>query len=135
MVLWQTEIRPSWRAQWLSLLLHGSVLLALWSAPWPHRYTLVWITLLVLVVMEAARSHRRIRSRNGEIALLTERRLRWREQQWRIIHRPWLGQQAIFLTLRGEQRQRAHLWLLCDSMTGREWRQLRQYLLNETDTR
>ncbi|OON39532.1 hypothetical protein BTJ39_12815 [Izhakiella australiensis] len=134
MALWQSELYVSWRAQWLSLVLHGIVMLALLLAPWPTNYTLVWVVLLILVVLESIRSQRRISSREGAIALLPGRQLHWRNRQWSIVRRPWIGQQAILLTLRGVSGGRENLWLMRDSMSTRDWRRLRLQLLNPVAT-
>lgn len=129
MALWRSELRVSWQAQWLSLLLHGVVVVALLLAPWPARLTVVWMLLLTLVVFECLRSQRRIRSREGDIALLDDGQLQWRQTYWRIGGRPWMTQWAILLTLRSATGEREKLWLLRDSMNEAEWRQLRQQLL------
>ncbi|MCS6068384.1 protein YgfX [Klebsiella variicola subsp. variicola] len=39
MVLWQSDLRISWRAQWFSLLLHGVVAALVLLVPWPLSYT------------------------------------------------------------------------------------------------
>lgn len=130
MALWHSELRVSWRAQWISLLLHGVVILALLLAPWPASYTLVWMLLLTLVVLECVRSQRRIRSREGDIALLEGRQMEWRQKRWRIQGRPWMTRQAILLTLRSAKGEREKLWLLRDSVSEEAWRQLRRQLLN-----
>jgi len=127
--LWRSELRVSWRAQWLSLLLHGLVMLMLLLAPWPTNLTAVWLLLLTLVVFECIRSQRRIGSREGDIALLEHRQLRWRQKNWQICARPWMTRQAILLALRSAKGEREKLWLLRDSMSEAEWRQLRQKLL------
>ncbi|HBV40424.1 MAG TPA: hypothetical protein DEF05_12240 [Erwinia sp.] len=129
MALWRSELRVSWQAQWLSLLLHGVAVVALLLAPWPARLTVVWMLLLTLVVFECLRSQRRIRSREGDIALLDDGQLQWRQTHWRIGGRPWMTQWAILLTLRSATGEREKLWLLRDSMNEAEWRQLRQQLL------
>ncbi|SFN08115.1 toxin CptA [Izhakiella capsodis] len=130
MVLWQSDLRVSWQAQRLSLVLHGVAMMALLLAPWPNHYTLVWIVLLILVVRESVRSQYRISRCEGAIALLLDRQLYWRNQRWNIIGRPWVGQQAILLTLRSESGEREHLWLMQDSMSTRDWRRLHMQLLN-----
>ncbi|KAB8305322.1 hypothetical protein EH228_19820 [Erwinia endophytica] len=130
MALWHSELRVSWRAQWISLLLHGVVILLLLLAPWPDSYTVVWMLLLTLVVFECVRSQRRIRSREGDIALLEERQLQWRQTRWQICGQPWMTRQAILLTLRSPKGEHEKLWLLRDSMDEDEWRQLRQQLLS-----
>jgi len=131
-VLWQSDLRVSWQAQWLSLSLHGAVILLLLLAPWPPDYTLVWIVLLTLVVLESVRSQRRIRRREGAIALLSAQRVRWRQQEWRLSRRPFMLKQAMLLVLKNPQGQRELLWLVRDSMDEAEWRQLRQLLLTQT---
>lgn len=131
MVQWQSDLRVSWQAQWVSLLLHGVVILLLLLAPWPPTYTVVWIVLLTLVVLESVRSQRRIRRREGAIALLTERRLRWRHKEWMITRRPWRIGSALLLTLRDNSGKRERLWLLRDSMDEASWRQLRRCLLSK----
>ncbi len=130
MALWHSDLRVSWRAQWISLLLHGVVILALLLAPWPASYTVVWMLLVTLAVFECVRSQRRIRSREGDIALLEGRQMQWRRQQWQIHGRPWITRQAMLLTLRSAKGAQEKLWLLNDSMSEDEWRQLRQQLLN-----
>ncbi|MCX8956919.1 protein YgfX [Erwinia psidii] len=129
MALWHCDLRISWRAQWVSLLLHGMVILILLLAPWPASYTVVWMLLLTLVVLECVRSQRRIGSREGEIALFEGRQLQWRQRRWQISGRPWITRQAILLTLRSANGEREKLWLLCDSMSGEAWRSLRKQLL------
>lgn len=37
MVLWQSDLRISWRAQWFSLLLHGVVAALVLLVPWPLK--------------------------------------------------------------------------------------------------
>lgn len=129
MAQWHAELRVSWRAQWISLLLHGVAILALLLAPWPASYTLVWMLLLTLVVFECVRSQRRIRSREGDIALLEGGQVQWRQKRWHITGRPWMTRQAMLLTLRTPSGDREKLWLLRDSMDEEAWRQLRQLLL------
>ncbi len=70
MVLWQSDLRISWRAQWFSLLLHGVVAALVLLVPWPLSYTPIWLLLLSLVVFDCVRSQRRIHARRGEIKLL-----------------------------------------------------------------
>lgn len=52
MVLWQSDLRISWRAQWFSLLLHGVVAALVLLVPWPLSYTPIWLLLLSLVVFD-----------------------------------------------------------------------------------
>ncbi|MGB9097630.1 protein YgfX [Erwinia sp.] len=129
MALWHSDLRISWRAQWVSLLLHGVVILALLLAPWPASFTLVWMLLLTLVVFECVRSQRRIRSREGGISLLEDQQLHWRQKRWQICGRPWMTRQAIFLKLRSTKGETERLWLCRDSMDEDQWRELRQHLL------
>lgn len=129
MVLWRCELRVSWTAQWQSLLIHGAIILLLLLIPWPGSYTLVWIVLLTLVLMESIRSQRRILSRIGTIELLSSRQLHWRRQRWSLVAKPWIGRWAILLSLRSAEGKREWLWLGIDSMENAEWRLLRQQLL------
>ncbi|WP_428945225.1 protein YgfX [Pantoea sp. FN060301] len=132
MALWHADLRISWRAQWISLLLHGAVMLALLLAPWPASYTPVWMLLLTLVVFECLRSQRRIRSREGILRLVAPRELEWRQSRWRLCGRPLMTRQAILLALRSPQGEKEKLWLMRDSMDEEAWRQLRQQLLSLT---
>lgn len=77
MVLWQSDLRVSWRSQWMSLLLHGLVAAFVLLMPWPLSYTPLWLLLLSFVVFDSVRSQRRIHARQGEIKLLMDSRLRW----------------------------------------------------------
>ncbi|MGQ7171226.1 protein YgfX, partial [Escherichia sp. R-CC3] len=87
MVLWQSDLRVSWRAQWLSLLIHGLVAAVILLMPWPLSYTPLWMVLLSLVVFNCVRSQRRINARQGEIRLLMDGRLRWQGQ---TISQPYM---------------------------------------------
>lgn len=130
MVLWQSDLRVSWRSQWLSLLLHGVVAAIVLLMPWPLSYTPLWLLLLSLVVFDCVRSQRRINARHGEIKLLMDSRLRWQGHEWTIIGQPWMLRSGVMLRLRGvEDAKRQHLWLASDSMDMREWRDLRRMLL------
>lgn len=126
MVLWRSELRTSLLARRLSLLLHGLVALALLLTTWQAGLTAFC---LPLVVFECRRSQRRIRQREGEIALLTDGQLQWRQKDWCLCGRPWMTQQAMLLSLRSANSEREKLWLLRDSMDEAEWRQLRQQLM------
>lgn len=130
MALWQADLRVSWRAQWVSLLLHGAVMLALLLAPWPASYTPVWMLLLTLIVFECLRSQRRIRSREGLLRQVDQRDFEWRQMRWRLRGRPLMTRQAMLLTLRSPQGMKEKLWLMRDSMDEEAWRQLRQQLLS-----
>ena len=117
MVLWQSDLRISWRAQWFSLLLHGVVAALL---------------LLSLVVFDCVRSQRRIHARRGEIKLLTDSRLRWQNAEWEILGTPWVINSGMLLRLRHvDTRRGQHLWLAADSMDAGEWRDLRRLVLQK----
>lgn len=128
MVLWQSNLRTSWQAQWTSLLLHGAVILSLLLTPWSPDYTVAWMMLMVLAMLECAHSQRRILCRKGLIVLLSDRRVRWRQQECNIIRRPWRIGQLILLSVRNQKGQSERLWLMRDSMDEAAWRQLRQCL-------
>ncbi|EML4685247.1 TPA: protein YgfX [Citrobacter amalonaticus] len=129
MVLWQSDLRVSWRAQWLSLLLHGLVAAAILLMPWPLSYTPLWLILLSLVVFDCVRSQRRINARQGEVKLLIDGRLRWQGQDWLIVSAPWMIKTGMMLRLRSETGKRQHLWLAADSMDKAEWRDLRRLMM------
>ncbi|SWI21074.1 inner membrane protein [Klebsiella pneumoniae] len=121
MVLWQSDLRISWRAQWFSLLLHGVVAALVLLVPWPLSYTPIWLLLLSLVVFDCVRSQRRIHARRGEIKLLTDSRLRWQNAEWEILGTPWVINSGMLLRLRHvDTRRGQHLWLAADSIFG--WR-------------
>jgi len=129
-VLWQSDLRVSWRSQWLSLLLHGVVAAIVLLMPWPLSYTPLWLLLLSLVVFDCVRSQRRINARHGEIKLLMDLRLRWQGHEWAIVGQPWMLRSGVMLRLRDTgDAKRHHLWLASDSMDPREWRDLRRTLL------
>ncbi|EPH0090406.1 protein YgfX [Pluralibacter gergoviae] len=128
MVLWQSDLRVSWRAQWISLLIHGVVAALVLLMPWPLSYTPLWL-LLSLVVFDCVRSQRRINASHGEIKLLTDARLRWQDQTWDILGTPWMLESGMMLRLRRlDNRKKSHLWIAADSMDAGEWRDLRRML-------
>ena len=129
MVLGQSDLRVSWRAQWLSLILHGLVAAAILLMPWPLSYTPLWLILLSLVVFDCVRSQRRINARQGEVKLLMDGRLRWQGQDWLIVSAPWMIKTGMMLRLRSETGKRQHLWLAADSMDKAEWRDLRRLMM------
>ncbi|MGX9743369.1 protein YgfX [Pseudocitrobacter corydidari] len=132
MVLWQSDLRVSWRSQWLSLLLHGMVAAFILLMPWPLSYTPLWLLLLSLVVFDCVRSQRRINSHQGEIKLLMDSRLRWRDQEWEILGHPWVLNSGVMLRLRRlASRRRQHLWIAADSMDAEEWRDLRRIMMQQ----
>lgn len=129
MVLWQSDLRVSWRAQWLSLMLHGLAAALILLMPWPLSYTPLWLLLLSLVVFDCVRSQRRINACHGEIKLLIDSRLRWQGAEWNIIGTPWMVRSGMMLRLRREDDgRRLHLWLAADSMDAQEWRDLRRMI-------
>lgn len=132
MVLWQSDLRVSWRAQWLSLLVHGLVAILVLLLPWPMSYTLLWMLLLSLVVFDSVRSQRRIHARQGEIKLLMDYRLKWQGKEWEIIGTPWMLRSAMMLRLRQSGKTTGKpLWLSSDSMNAGEWRDLRRLMLQQ----
>lgn len=133
MVLWQSDLRVSWRAQWLSLLLHGLAAALILFMPWPLSYTPLWLLLLSLVVFDCVRSQRRINACHGEIKLLIDSRLRWQGEEWHIIGTPWMLRSGMMLRLRrDDDGRRLHLWLAADSMDAEEWRELRRMISQNT---
>ncbi|HFZ8995542.1 TPA: protein YgfX [Citrobacter freundii] len=132
MVLWQADLRVSWRAQWVSLFIHGLVAAVILLMPWPLSYTPLWLILLSLVVFDCVRSQRRINSRQGEIKLLMDGRLHWQDQDWLILRAPWMLNTGMMLHLRSAGGKRQHLWLAADSMHEAEWRELRRMLLQQS---
>lgn len=129
MVLWQSDLRVSWRAQWISLLLHGVVAAFILMMPWPLSYTPLWLLLLSLVVFDCVRSQRRINAGHGEIKLLTGARLRWQSAEWDLLGKPWMLNSGMMLRLRRiDNRKKMHLWISADSMDTGEWRDLRRML-------
>ncbi|MFK8259477.1 protein YgfX [Erwinia sp. AnSW2-5] len=135
MARWRCNLRASRRAQTLSLVLHGALILALLLAPWPESASLSRILLLLLVLLECLRSRHRIQRCRGEITLCKGRVMGWKQSHWRITSRPWLTQLAIRLTLQNATGRRERLWLFADGMESSEWRLLRQHLLNEKEPR
>ncbi len=132
MVLWQSDLRVSWRSQWMSLLLHGLVAAFVLLMPWPLSYTPLWLLLLSFVVFDSVRSQRRINARQGEIKLMMDSRLRWQGKEWEIIGTPWMLSSGMMLRLRkvgGGRRQ--HFWLSADSMDEVEWRDLGGMVLQQ----
>ena len=131
MVLWQSDLRISWRAQWFSLLMHGVVAALVLVLPWPLSYTPLWLILLSLVVFDCVRSQR-IHARQGEIKLLIDSRLRWQKAEWDIVGTPWVINSGMLLRLRNTENQRTqHLWVAADSMDAGEWRDLRRLVLQK----
>ncbi|MCL5499778.1 toxin CptA [Phytobacter palmae] len=136
MVLWQSDIRVSWRSQWLSLLLHGLMAAFVLLLPWPLSYTPLWLMLLSLVVFDSVRSQRRINACQGEIKLLMDARLRWQGVEWEIVGTPWMLNIGMVLRLRREKDgRRQHLWLAADSMDAQEWRDLRRLISQQSAQR
>ena len=132
MVLWQSDLRISWRSQWFSLLLHGIVAAIVLLMPWPLSYTPLWLLLLSLVVFDSVRSQRRIHACRGEIKLMTDSRLRWQKAEWEIVGTPWVINSGMLLRLQDMQtRRRQHLWIAADSMEAKEWRDLRRFVLQK----
>nr|WP_233473548.1 protein YgfX [Citrobacter sp. MNAZ 1397] len=134
--MWQSDIRVSWRSQWLSLLLHGLMAAFVLLLPWPLSYTPLWLLLLSLVVFDSVRSQRRINACQGEIKLLMDARLRWQGVEWEIVGTPWMLNIGMILRLRREKDgRRQHLWLAADSMDAQEWRDLRRLISQQSAQR
>lgn len=129
MVLWRSDLRVSWRSQWVSLLLHGILAAIVLFIPWPLSYMPLWMLLLSLVVFDCMRSQRRINARQGEASVLVDSRFKWLGNEWHIAGPPWMLQSGMLLRLRKPGKSRhQHLWLSADSMDEREWRALRRLL-------
>ena len=91
MVLWQSDLRISWRAQWFSLLLHGVVAALVLLVPWPLSYTPIWLLLLSLVVFDCVRSPRRIHARRGQHLWLAADSMdagEWRDLRRLVLQKP-----------------------------------------------
>ncbi|TKI03792.1 hypothetical protein FCN80_20490 [Martelella alba] len=130
MALWRCDIRVSWRTQIFSLTVHGILTLLVLLSPWPENYGLVWLTLVTLVVFECIRSQRNIMACRGELVLQSRQHLRWHQQDWLINGTPWMLKSGILLSLRQVNgKKRRKLWLASDCMEQREWRTLRNALL------
>lgn len=136
MVFWQTELQVSWRAQWMSLLLHGVLVMVIVFLPWPLSYMPVCLVLLVLVVFGCIRSQRCINACHGEIRLLDNECIDWQGKQWKLVGRPWMLQGIIILVLHhAKSANRQRLWLMSDSMDEKHWRNLRNLLLHMSSVR
>ncbi|MBZ3661523.1 protein YgfX [Salmonella enterica subsp. enterica serovar Kentucky] len=130
MVLWQSDLRVSWRAQWISLLIHGLVAAVILLMPRPLSYTPLWMILLSLVVFDCVRSQRRINTCQGDQAT-HGRALTLAGQDWTLLRPPRLLKSGMVLRLRAESGRHQHLWLAADSMEEAEWRELRRILLQQ----
>ncbi|TCV07782.1 toxin CptA [Samsonia erythrinae] len=118
--------------QLLSLLVHGLLVLLILLAPWPDGYAPMWLVLVTIVMFGFIRSQRSIKSRHGEVVLLSDTILSWRHREWRIVKRPWLLKNGVLLSLQSQDgKDRKSLWLASDSMGDDEWRHLRQILLQK----
>lgn len=132
MALWQSDLSVSWRAQWLSLLVHGLLALLVLLMPWPINYTLIWMLLLLIVVFSCVRSQRRIHACQGSFKLFEDSCVYWKGYEWRMARKPWIIDSGIMLKLtRPGKRGSLHLWLAADSIDSEEWRDLRRLLLQQ----
>ena len=132
MALWQSDLSVSWRAQWLSLLVHGLLALLVLLMPWPINYTLIWMLLLLIVVFGCVRSQRRIHACQGTFKLLEDSRVCWKGYEWQMARKPWIIDSGIMLKLRRQgKRGSLHLWIAADSIDNEEWRDLRRLLLQQ----
>lgn len=131
MVLWRAELRVSWRAQWISLLAHGVLAMIILLIPWPLNYMPLWLLLLVLVVFGCIRSQRCINANQGEICLYPGWAISWQGTQWQLPKTPWMLHNGMMLILHDiASRRTLRLWIMADSMEGKQWRDLRRLLLN-----
>ncbi|MFB6434892.1 MAG: protein YgfX [Candidatus Malihini olakiniferum] len=120
--------------QVFSLLVHVLLLLFILLAPWPDGYAILWLSMMTLVVFGVIRSQHNIKARHGEILLQDAAGLEWQDHRWRIIRRPWVLKNSIFLFLRRSDGKRCHqLWLASDNMDKQEWQYLRQLLLESKE--
>ncbi|MGT8895059.1 protein YgfX [Escherichia coli] len=134
MVLWQSDLRVSWRAQWLSLLIHGlvaAVILLIPGRSVTPRYGWCYFRWWCLIAFAASGALMLAR----EIRLLMDGRLRWQGQEWSIVKAPWMIKSGMMLRLRSDSGKRQHLWLAADSMDEAEWRDLRRILLQQETQR
>lgn len=134
MVLWQSDLRVSRRAQWLSLLIHGlvaAVILLIPSSSVTPRYGWCYFRWWCLIAFAASGALMLA----GEIRLLMDGRLRWQGQEWSIVKAPWMIKSGMMLRLRSDSGKRQHLWLAADSMDEAEWRDLRRILLQQETQR
>lgn len=128
--MWQCDVGVSWRTQWISLLIHGVLILIILMSPWPEDYILFWLMLLVLVVFEWTRSQKRIASRKGELRLLPKNRLEWHGEEWLIRKKPWLTRWGFWLPVQHiDGKKSARIWLASDALSEAHWHELRQKLL------
>ncbi len=136
MVLWQSDLRVSWRAQWLSLLIHGLVaaviLLMLLTHSVTPRYGWRYFRWWCLIAFAASGV---LMLARGKFRLLMDGRLRWQGQEWSIVKAPWMIKSGMMLRLRSDGGKRQHLWLAADSMDEAEWRDLRRILLQQETQR
>lgn len=130
MVLWRTDLRASWRAQWISLAFHSLVMLALLLCPWPANMTLLWLTLLILIILSVVCSQRRIRGAEGELVLSEKGLIDWHGQRYLLARKPFMIQSGMLLVMMpvtgGAHRR---LWVAADSMDNGQWRDLRRLIL------
>lgn len=134
MVLWQSDLRVSRRAQWLSLLIHGLVAAVILLMPRHSvtpRYGWCYFRWWCLIAFAASG----VLMLAGEIRLLMDGCLRWQGQEWCIVKAPWMIKSGMMLRLRSDGGKRQHLWLAADSMDEAEWRDLRRILLQQETQR
>lgn len=98
--------------------------------PWPDKLWPLWVTLLAAIIFECIRTQKYIAATIGELSLDKNGTVNWQHYYYRIINRPVILKNGIFLRLEEVQsRRRVRLWLASDSMLQDEWRALRQLLL------
>lgn len=134
MVLWQSDLRVSWRAQWLSLLIHGLVAAVILLMPWPLSYTRYgWCYFRWWCLIAFAASGVLMLARGN--SLVDGRAFALARQEWSIVKAPWMIKSGMMLRLRSDGGKRQHLWLAADSMDEAEWRDLRRILLQQETQR
>ncbi|MDR0806795.1 MAG: protein YgfX [Enterobacteriaceae bacterium] len=130
-VLWHSDIRVSWKTQYISLLLHGALVLLVLLSPWNDEYWVIWLTLVTLVIFDCLRSQRYIQRMQGEMMLLNNGVIQWQRDEWQIKGRPMILRFAVLLKLTSitNKNRRRRLWIAIDSMDTESWRALRFQLL------
>lgn len=126
--LWQTKLRPS---RYAIILINTWVLLTLiviFVTPWFGVFYLLKPIAIAGVIVERARSLKRVSSRVGVLGIDDQEVWHWQQQQWRLsaplCWLPW----GVMISWRSAQ-QTQHFWLMADTMPEEAWRHLRFYWL------
>ncbi|MGL4861004.1 MAG: protein YgfX, partial [Enterobacteriaceae bacterium] len=88
MALWHCNLQPSAVLMRLSLLLHGLLLIALCSVPWPEAFQAGKWLLLAGIVVEFLLTRQRLQALQGELQLTTPEQFFWHGQNYTIAGRP-----------------------------------------------